>query len=172
MTGAPDIWVLQHPSERGHSKGTLRVAEACIRELQVLVGEQESDFVALRKHADLEHTALLFPTGKSAPVESPMPALPRSWIIIDGSWRKAKRILLSNPWLSLLPHYHFQNPPVSRYAVRRSTQEGGLSTLEAIDYLLSLTTPETDTVPLKEGFDALLEAHLSQLPRPVRKRYE
>jgi DTW domain-containing protein YfiP len=149
IADAPELWVLQHPSERGRSKGTLRIAEACLPNLRVLVGETGDDFAPLRAQASPEHSAVLFPAASSCAIEVTQPQRPRIWILLDGSWRKARRIFLANPWLAELPQFHFQSPPLSAYRIRKSAREGRLSTVEAIGHLLWLTHPECDTRPLQ-----------------------
>lgn len=171
ISGAPDLWVLQHPQEAGHSKGTLRVAQACLPGLRVLVGERSADFAALRDRLNPDQSALLFPGNQSQALEQATGASRLTWIIIDGTWRKARRILMTNPWLQALPAFHFQYPPESVYRIRRSGTEGGLSTVEAIAHLCSLTTPSCNTAPLRHGLEALVGAQLAQMPPAVRKRY-
>lgn len=172
VVNVPEIWVLQHPDEVGRTKGTLRVAQACLPKLRVLVGESGDDFKALEEEAGRSCFALLFPRSGSLPLEQSQPMLPRKWIILDGTWRKAKRLFLSNPWLTSLPAFHFQSPPPSRYRIRKSNREAGLSTVESLGYLISLAYPDCDGSPLDAGLDALVEAQLAQMPREVRKRYE
>lgn len=172
VCGAAELWVLQHPDEVGHSKGTLRVAQACLANLRVCVGANESDFSVLRGRLDPNRSALLFPAQGSLALEAAEPQRPRQWILIDGTWRKARAILLGNPWLQDLPRFHFQQPPADRYPIRKSARAGSLSTVEAISYLLSLTQPDIDNQPLERGLAALVRRQLAQMPEAVRRRYD
>lgn len=172
LDNAPELWALQHPSEHGLSKGTLRVAQACIQNLRVLVGESKDDFAPLRAQSEPWNTGVLFPTTQSRAIETAQAELPGRWIIIDGTWRKARRIFLANPWLARLPQFHFQDPPPSAYRIRKTARGGSLATVEAIGYLLSITHPELNTEPLDRGLQALIEAQLLQMPDQVRKRYD
>lgn len=172
VSGAAELWVLQHPNEVGHSKGTLRVAQACLASLRVCVGTKESDFTALRQRLDPDRSALLFPARGSVALEAAEPQRPRQWILIDGTWRKARAILLGNPWLQDLPRFHFQQPPADRYPIRKSARAGSLSTVEAISYLLSLTQPGINRAPLDQGLATLVRLQLAQMPEAVRQRYD
>lgn len=171
VTGAPKLWVLQHPDEQGQSKGTLRIAQACLPNLEVLVGESGEDFAPLWAQIDPDNTGVLFPGPSSLALEGSQVALPKTWILIDGTWRKAKRIFLANPGLASLPGFHFQAPPKSRYRIRKAGGTGHLSTVEAIHQLLAVTHPRCDTQPLMGGLEALVDVQLAQMPDQVRRRY-
>ncbi|WP_172962308.1 tRNA-uridine aminocarboxypropyltransferase [Hydrocarboniclastica marina] len=172
VEGAPRLWVLQHPLELGHSKGTLRVAKACLPNLQVVVGEGGADFDELQPRIDTARGALLFPGSGSEGLESSHPCLSRDWILLDATWRKARKMLLMTPWLAALPRYEFTRPPSSSYRIRKGPNTSSLSTLEAIEHLITLTTPACDTAPLQEGLQALVQAQLSQIPVDIQHRYE
>lgn len=172
VLGAPELWVLQHPAEQGHSKGTLRVAQCCLPDLHVLIGVGGADFDALRDTLGKADAALLFPGMHSQPVEPSLPQVKRQWILLDATWRKARKMLLTTPWLAELPRFGFSNPPTSGYRIRKGPSADSLSTLEAIEHLLTLTAPECDTTALKQGMEALVQAQLRQMPLEVRRRYE
>ena len=60
-----------------------------------------------------------------------------SLIFIDGTWRKAKRIYLSHDYLQNLSSFHFEEQLISHYRIRKTRIENGMSTLEAVAYVLS-----------------------------------
>ncbi len=171
IAGAPKLWALQHPSEAGHSKGTLRVASACLADLHVEVGETPDDFDDARNRSRQGGLAVLFPSPGSEPLETADIAGIREWLVIDGTWRKANRIWLSNPWLQALPCYHFKVPPPSVYRVRKAPREHSVATAEAIHHLLNLTHPELDLGPLQRGMNALVERQLANMPVEARRHY-
>lgn len=171
IAGAPKLCALQHPSEAGHSKGTLRVASACLPQLRVEVGENPDDFDEVRKRARQGGLAVLFPSSASEPLETADISGIREWLVIDGTWRKANRIWLSNQWLQALPSYHFKAPPLSVYRVRKAPREDSLATVEAIRHLLHLTHPELDLGPLQRGMDTLVERQLANMPVEARRHY-
>lgn len=171
IAGAPKLWALQHPRETGHSKGTLRVATACLSGLRVEAGESPDDFGEVRKRAGQGGLAVLFPSPGSEPLETADISGVREWLVIDGTWRKANRIWLSNPWLQDLPSYHFKVPPPSVYRVRKAPREDSLATAEAIRHLLHLTHPELDLGPLRRGMEALVERQFASMPVNARCHY-
>lgn len=73
-------------------------------------------------------------------------------VVLDGTWAKAKRVYLENPWLRLLPHLRLPWKDPSIYSeVRRQPKPGCLSTIESIVYALKILEPGT------EGLDSLLQ---------------
>lgn len=115
--------------------------------------------------------ALLFPGPDSQPVTRESAADVRHWIVLDGTWRKASKLLHLNPELSGLPAYHFADPPPGRYRIRRRPAEGQLSTAEAVRYLLTIVEPDLDTGPIDEAFEALVQRLIDQVPEHLRSRY-
>lgn len=171
VADAPPLWVLQHPTEVMHSKGTLRVADACLPSLNVLIGEQPDAFSALSARSARVPMGVLFPTAESQPIEAAETSAIAEWIVIDGTWRKARKIVLSNPWLHALPHYHFADPPTSSYRVRKAPRNDSVSTTEAIAYLLEHVKSGINVAPLQRGMEALVDRQLAQMPESVRQRY-
>lgn len=168
---APPLWVLQHPTEVAHSKGTLRVADACLPGLRTLIGEQPDAFSTLSARSARVPMGVLFPTPSSQPIETSDTSAVSEWIVIDGTWRKARKIFLSNPWLNALPHFHFDAPPASAYRIRKAPRDDRLSTAEAIAYLLEQVSPEVDVRSLRRSMNMLVSRQLSQMPEDVRRRY-
>lgn len=160
------VIILQHPSEVGHSKGTVRVLQQCLTRLEVLVGESPASF----SDQGLEHlltgtrTGLLFPCSDSQPAESNEAGQIDQWLVLDGTWRKAAKILHLNPQLRQLPCFHFADPPASRYRIRKAPKAGRLSTAEAVACLVTLTEPDTDTQPILRAQDALIRKRQAFVP--------
>lgn len=74
-------------------------------------------------------TWLLFPGFAPLPPEAPGP---RQVVVLDGTWKQARKLLLRVPALRGLPKLSLpplESPPER---MRRQTVEGGMSTLEAI----------------------------------------
>ena len=173
ITGAPLITVLQHPSEVRQHKGTLRIARACLPSLRTVVGETPADFACLRAELVPSETALLFPTTTSQALEeTAQPVRIHHWLILDGTWRKARKLLHCNTWLAELPAYHFAAPPVSAYRIRKSPRGDGLATAEAIRQLLALVAPGTRYDHLDSAMRALVNAELAQVPVHLRRHYQ
>ncbi|MDX1561143.1 MAG: tRNA-uridine aminocarboxypropyltransferase, partial [Marinobacter sp.] len=134
------VSVLQHPTEVGHAKGTVRILSQCLNNLEVFCGETPEEFHETGFTIDTVagNPALLFPGPGSDALETSDISQIDHWIILDGTWRKAARILHQNPALSALPRFHFARPPASAYAIRKAPGEHHLATAEAVAYLLNV----------------------------------
>ena len=144
----------------------MRVLQQCLTRLEVLVGESPESFSGqgLERLLTETRSGLLFPCADSQPVESNAAGQIDQWLVLDGTWRKAAKILYLNPQLRQLPCFHFADPPASRYRIRKAPKAGQLSTAEAVAYLLTLTEPATDTEPLLRAQDALIRNRLAFVP--------
>ncbi|PAV26143.1 DTW domain-containing protein [Tamilnaduibacter salinus] len=172
IEGAPMLWLLQDPKEAGHSKGTARIVDVCLPSARRIVCRSPEDLEPLRRRAQHTRLGVLFPSPHSTPVEEVSPGEIREWIVLDGTWRKARRLLLSNPWLRALPAFHFSNPPRSAYRIRKAPTRRHLATAEAVAALLDQTAPDCLSSPLRNAVSALVERQLQQMPQSIRHRYE
>ena len=83
-------------------------------------------------------------------------------VVIDGSWRKSRKMLYLNPVLQQLPRLPLQNLPAGHYTIRKAHKPGQLSTLEASCAALQQLEPENTALPqLLHSMDAL-QAHYAQ----------
>lgn len=130
------VLVLQHPSEQMHAKGTARLLQLCLQHCELRVGEQFDRAV----DAGGRYTMLLFP-GSDDPQLTHPPELDSAQlaeparlrlIVLDGTWRKSRKLLYQNPWLQRLPRLPLLDAPASTYRIRRAHAEHQLSTLEAV----------------------------------------
>jgi len=81
--------------------------------------------------------------------------------VLDGTWRKSRKMLYCNPLLQRLPRLPLQGLPVSRYRIRKAHRANQLSTLEAT--CAALTHLERDPerfAPLLAAFDGFVAQQL------------
>jgi len=148
---ASELLILQHPLEVHEAKGTARLLHLSLPRSRLEVGEQFEarqlqDWLERDWHGDHSAPApralLLYPESPHDPALPlvPAPPLPAEWlseperlrlVVIDGTWRKSRKMLYLNPLLQQLPRLALQALPASRYAIRRAHRPGQLSTLEA-----------------------------------------
>ncbi|HEX2010443.1 MAG TPA: tRNA-uridine aminocarboxypropyltransferase [Roseateles sp.] len=152
VANATELLILQHPLEQGQAKNTARLLHLCLARSRLLVGER---FEPAALAPLLEDTVLLYP-GESA---APMPARPRRLVVLDGTWRKSRKLLALNPQLQALPRLGWQAPPPSRYRVRKAQQAHQLSTLEAAALALEELDGRSEPYePLWLAFEGLMSA--------------
>jgi DTW domain-containing protein len=133
-----EVLILQHPLEVAETKGTARLLHLSLPNSKLLTGELFVDAVLISP----KNTILLYPItaeDHSLGIESP-PELPANWlnqldnirlIIIDGTWRKSRKILCKNQYLQTLPRLVLDDLPARQYTIRKARKPHQLSTMEA-----------------------------------------
>ena len=175
-----EVLVLQHPLEVAHPKGSARLLHLSLPGSRLVVGETfapalldsllTSPFTlpTAGEIASPRQALLLYPDGAaslagsrgddcSASLSMDLPMLPSPaqlrLVVLDGTWRKSRKMLHCNPQLAQLPRLSLHNLPRSRYRIRKAHRPDQLSTLEAVCAAL---------VQLEGGctnrFDGLMEA--------------
>ena len=122
--------IFRHPDERKKTLSTVSLIKQRYPSILVKEGEQ---FAPLRGR----NLALLFPdtdigTDKIDNADSVDFHPPdMTLILLDATWRKAKRMLHENSWLSDLPRVSIKPQNVSDYLLRKVPSVESLSTVEA-----------------------------------------
>lgn len=165
------VVIIQHPDERRHALNTARLLAAGLANAHLLIAEQLSEEWQQQLRDPGWHTRLLFP-GPGVPVLSAIgdDLRPRCLVLLDGTWRKARRLLHVNPVLQQLPRAALPDGLQSRYRLRKAPMAGALSTIEAGVHALQILEPETDFTPLLRPFDALIEGQIAAMGEAVYRR--
>jgi DTW domain-containing protein YfiP len=163
---AVEVVVLQHPLEVHHAKGSARLLHLSLAHCRLVVGEA---FAVPVWPADGKHTLLLYPDSlqDTAPDLRVPPPLPPEWpqapsrlrlVVLDGTWRKSRKMLYQSPPLQQLPRLALRNLPLSHYRIRKAHGPDQLSTLEATCYALcQLEGDAARFQPLLNAFDGFVE---------------
>lgn len=163
---AVEVLVLQHPQEVHHAKGSARLLHLSLAHCRLVVGEA---FDVPIWQADDKHTLLLYPDRlqDTAPDLRVPAAQPFDWpqdrsrlrlVVLDGTWRKSRKMLYQSPPLQQLPRLALRRPPPSHYRIRKAHGPDQLSTLEATCH--ALCQLEGDAVrfqPLLDAFDGFVD---------------
>lgn len=180
VDNAVEVVILQHPLEVKNAKSTGRLLHLCLKNSQLVVGEQlfadnkDNDLSALL--ADQKTTLLLYP-----PADNPNPEAPRSTpppdqlrlIILDGTWRKTRKLLHLNPSLAALPRLTLPQGLQSRYRIRKAQRPHQLSTIEAAAAALS-QCERNDThkyQPLLRSFEQFIDQQITQMGRDIFEKH-
>ncbi|MET4695890.1 tRNA-uridine aminocarboxypropyltransferase [Endozoicomonas lisbonensis] len=141
-----DLLIVQHPSETRHPINSARIASLGISNCNILVGENFTESKALEKQLANRHACLLFPSENAVTVKTytATHAKPELCVILDGTWRKAKKIYYLNPVLQKLPALTLSEAHTSAYTIRKTPGKGALSTIEATVALLRETSKKPD----------------------------
>jgi len=168
-----EIIVLQDPSEVGHAKNSVHLMQLVIPEVQVYIGENEADFSALKTYlsASSKPVYLVYPSEHSQQANSTLIGQDVILLLLDGTWKKAYKLMKLNPWLQAFPALHLNLDSASNYTIRKASRSDSLSTLEASAMMLKVIEPANDTSALTDALAALVELRLAAMPANVRARY-
>ncbi|MGY3863001.1 tRNA-uridine aminocarboxypropyltransferase [Aeromonas lacus] len=159
------LYILQHPYEVAHPKGTAALLAASLQQAEIRVGEDFSGDTWLNDLlADPSlRCYLLWPDEEAispAELREQMASVSSgatsvAFILLDGTWRKAFRMLQSNPALARLPRIGL-GAIAGQYAIRKKPFPEALSTIEAGYHLLSQWEGEPERyAPLLTLFERL-----------------
>lgn len=173
------VIILQHTSEVKHAKGTAKIVELSLDNIDVFVGEDFTDNDELLTKLAAKKSLLLYPQedailpqqlAKQVSENDELKLSDYQLVVIDGSWKKAFKILQLNPFLSDLPAIGIDAVNESDYRIRKSSRADSLSTLEAIHAVL--TAVEGDKFEgLLTSFKAMVDFQIQSMPKDVQERY-
>jgi DTW domain-containing protein YfiP len=167
-----ELLLLQHPLEQHQAKGTAGLLLLSLSRQHCLVGEQFDPALLARALASPDRSCvnlLLYPDAAAGlPGAAPAFALTADalarperlrLVVLDATWRKSRKMLHLNPLLQALPRLALEQPPASRYTIRRAQQTHQLSTLEATVLALQQlegTGRALSYAPLLTAFDGFV----------------
>lgn len=182
-----DVLVLQHPQEQDKLLGTARLTLRHLKKSTFAIGlSWPSLQKALGRPVDPHRWAILFlgpadakiPAGQEVtvfegngrPVEDQRRALKAldGIVILDGSWSQAKTLWWRNPWVLKTKRIVIAPKTPSLYGkLRKEPRKEGLSTLEAVAFLLSRLEGKPDIErAMLSSFRRMLQRYRDSL-KPV-----
>ncbi|MEL0635895.1 tRNA-uridine aminocarboxypropyltransferase [Marinomonas sp. TI.3.20] len=152
------IIVLQDPKEAKHAKNTVSLLALALPQIECIAMD---DVTLEARLQSLEFTQwrVVYPNEQAnliEQLEKEEIAIIKGIILIDATWRKAKRFYLTQPLLHSINSLMFACPPKEQYEIRKSPNDKALSTLEACCYAVEQLT--TDTMqPIRDFMVASIE---------------
>lgn len=174
-----EVLILQHPLEVDNAKGTARLLQLSLPHSRMITGEV-FDLQGLGDSP--KHQLLLYPeTANELALGLPTPpVLNPVWlqdpaqlrlIVLDGTWRKSRKMLYLNPWLQQLPRLSLRDMPTSHYRIRRAHAPDQLSTLEATCAALAQLEGDAEKFqPLLAAFDGFVAQQLGYQAKQDNRR--
>lgn len=133
--------ILQDPDESRHPLSTAPLLQRMARGSRLIVGDTFTPETLL-SGCTPSSVALLYPSNQHPPLTlGQARAQIETVLVLDGTWRKVRRLMLRNPWLEALPGLAL-NPETPSLYLRKSPRADGLSTLEAVLTLADEWQPE------------------------------
>ncbi|MCJ8351564.1 tRNA-uridine aminocarboxypropyltransferase [Moritella sp.] len=83
------------------------------------------------------------------------------YILLDGSWREAKKMFKKSPWLEDIPVISFDPDVVSQYQIRKAAKDNQLATAEVASLVLGHHGEALNADILGCWFDVFRERYLS-----------
>jgi DTW domain-containing protein YfiP len=153
--------VVQHPRERRHPFGTLRLARLALADLEVHVASRDASGRTRCPPCAPPGAALLYPSADAIDVAD-LPVAPPALVVLDGTWFTARKLVRDNAWLRALPRVRVTPPRAGRYRIRRAPDPSRqLATIEAIAFALKALEPDTAGVgELLDAFEAMIDRQL------------
>jgi DTW domain-containing protein YfiP len=165
------VLILQHPTEVFNAKGTARLLHLSLPGSRLVTGEvfaqtQWEQLLAAKQ------PVLLYPDtsedialGVSKPplLDQAILHTPSQLclVVLDGTWRKSRKMLYQNPFLQQLARLPLGGMPATRYVIRKAQRPDQLSTLEATCAALAQLEGEpTRYMPLLTAFDGFVAQQL------------
>lgn len=169
-----EVLIIQHPLEVKQIKGTAYLTHLVLQNSQLWVAEQLNDAQITDILTSDKRTWLLYsPTddfkGSLVSLEELSIACRQQsnllsqirLVVLDGTWKKTRKMLYLNPALASLPRLTLQPENASQYVIRKQKNSQSLSTLEAIGQALSsLENDSARFVPLSELLQAMMAQYL------------
>lgn len=151
-----EIVIVRHHIEAWRPTGTARLATLALPRSRIIELGRNSAEVD-RTIAELDDTWLLYPGGNQ---REALGASPQRLLLLDGSWRQARRMFLKLPALRGLPQLSLpiKSEPVRRLRVPRHPAER--STLESIADALEILEDEGVSAPLRDLHARFVESSL------------
>lgn len=172
------LLILQHPLEVHNAKNSARLLHLCLPGSVVAVGETfDPDDLSTLLHGDGRTPLLLYPDTPAdaslglvtpPPLDAGLLARPDTvrLVVLDGTWRKSRKMLYANPLLRALPRLGLGDVPPSAYRIRKAHAPHQLSSFEAA--ALALARLEGDPAfctPLLNVFDGFVQQQANFSPR-------
>ncbi len=131
VANAVEILFLQHPNERTMPFNTARLAHLSLAKSRLVHGLRFDDVSAVRDMLPRrEKVGILFPSPRARELRE-APADLETLVVIDGTWREARKMIHLSPILQEFPHYAFVPEKPSNYRIRKEPKEEFISTIEA-----------------------------------------
>ena len=144
LESSVNIALLTHENELKRDTNTGKLLQQTLPNCQSYVWQRKSAPAKLMAmiQDDTVQALLLFPSEQSVDVSEITEVCPVEnqkllFIVLDGTWQEAKKMMNKSPWLQSIPQVHLTPSLDSAYTLRRNQDSGHLCTCEVGSLLLS-----------------------------------
>lgn len=152
------VLIVRHVIESYRPSNSARIAALALADCEVVKYGAPGERFDERRLRE-EGTWLLYPDG---PTPAPDGPRPRRLVVLDGTWRQARRMFLRLPSLRSLPRLSLATPPdPPGRRLRRGRSPHEMATLEAIGRALRLIEGDPVGRPLLDLYRLFVEQALA-----------
>lgn len=162
------VTIYQHDKECNHPLGTVRFLKKGLSNCRVNTVEDDQVIV----DPALDNAWLLFPGDDATAPEEVKPDQINNLVVIDGTWRKTRKILHQSPWLQSLPRISLKHGTNSRNYLRKSSVNCSLSTLEAVVETLEILEQSSGKYQsLIDALSEMIRVQSEHIPTQIREKH-
>lgn len=154
--------ILQDPKEAKHALSSAPILAKSIIGSRLIIGEKFDPIQILGKNWQQE-TLLVFPSEDSLNSKQAQQQEFKNVILLDGTWRKVSRLIHLNPWLNELASISILASSASKYTIRKSPRDDGLSTIEAAVCILNDLHNSQDYTPILGAFYKMINLQIQAM---------
>jgi len=162
------VWVLQEVAEKKHAIGTAKIAALCLNNINMIdvkAAPSDAEFIS---NINKQIPILVYPGENSLDLNQLKSETPRPLLLLDGSWRKTRKMFYDIPQLNNLPRLSINPDTVSRYRIRKAPDASAISTLEAITHVLSVLDNNAEKyAPMLETMDWMIDKQIEYMGEDV-----
>lgn len=159
------IWILSTEREFSRPSNTARLLKLINPEsTEIILWERTNPPKKLIEYINSEdyEIYLLFPVEDDDVLERNFEYKSsrknRAFIILDGTWKEARKILRRSDYLKGLPRISLNPIHKSEYTLRKGASEGELCTIEAAIEILKLNDESEKAQSVKDVFDLFIKS--------------
>ncbi len=154
---APSIQVIRFPEEKKHPLNSVKILESSFSDLNVF----DTEIIDPEQF----HRPILIYPGPEAMEFDSLEDLDHDFILLDGTWKKTKRILFQNPWLMDIPHIKLKRSIPPLYKIRKELSLEHYSTLEIYSELWKSLEPQNfyKTLRLEQIFQKMINQQIENM---------
>ena len=164
------LWILSTEKEFYRPSNTARILKLVNQEsTEIILWERTRSPDELIKNIEdeLYDVYLVFPEEneniQNESFESRISNKIPAFIILDGTWKEAKKILRKSDYLKNIPKISLKPNFKSEYTLRRGIEDGNLCTIEAAIEVLKLGNDVESAEVIKEAFHLFLNSFMKGL---------
>ena len=165
LSSSFQVIVLQDSKESKHALSSTPLLIKQLKNSKLVIGDSFTPEEILGNNWQ-ETSALIFPDLISSENYSKkalnQPHL-KSIILLDGTWKKVRRLIHLNPWLNDLPRISIDNPPQGKYRIRKSEFKDGLATIEAAVSVLNQLESTDQYNQLLNAFNLMIQQQIDAM---------